>query len=197
MPNSKEIGLIIDELLSKPIISKSEVEAIKEKVEKLKEKEKQLIDAANQITNKKKVAEAMKDAFIEMGYKPITEIKANSMPIYIDTPWNNYKIKFMFNAKGELLLRFVRVVASNEERINTTKMDHAKDIETCKKWIKDYDNWIESLNKMGFKIEKKWQKEPEDVGVEIEVNPQLYSSELKEKRKKIIRRKSSKYMEMH
>jgi len=197
MPNSKEIELIIDELLSKPILSKDEIELIEQKVKKLKEEEKQLVDTAKLITSKKKVAEAMEDAFKKLHYKPITEIKANSVPIYIDTPWSNYKIKFIFSGKGELLIKFIRIVASNEEKINTTKMDHATDIEICKKWSKDYKKWAETLNKMGFKLKKIWQKEPEDVGVEIEVNQQLYSSELKEKKKKIIRKKSSKYMEMH
>ena len=64
-------------------------------------------------------------------------------------------------------------------------------------WAKDYEKWANTLNGMGFMIERVWEKDPEEIGVEIEVNPQLYSSELKEKKKKIIRKKSSKYMEMH
>jgi len=184
MPDAKHVELIIDELFVKPLITKDEVEVIEEKIKQLQEKEEQIRSIVEELTNIEEVTRIMKEAFVELGYSPITEINVNAKPIYIDTPWIDYKVKLTCNRRGEIIFRFIRVVSSENEKDNITKLQKQKDIDICKKWSNDYTKWLERLDEMGIPIKENWRKEPEDIGIKIEVNKEFAAKAHKERQKR-------------
>lgn len=193
LPEAKGIERTIEELLLKPILTEREIIDIEKKVKQLKEKEAQIFFIMEESKNIKEISRVMKDAFTELGYSPIAEINLDAKPIYIDTPEKNYKVKLTCNKSGEMLFRFIRVVESEKVKKFITELEKQNDIEICKKWRNDYKKWIKKLEKMGIYIQDRWQKDPTEEGISIEVNKQLFTQDRKKKRsisKKHVRYKN-------
>jgi len=182
LPEAKGIERTIEELLLKPILTEGKIIDIEKKVKQLKEKEAQIFFIMEESKNIKEISRVMKDAFTELGYSPIAEINLDAKPIYIDTPEKNYKVKLTCNKSGEMLFRFIRVVESENVKKFITELEKQNDIEICKKWRKDYKKWINKLEKMGIYIQDRWQKDPTEEGISIEVNKQLFTQDRKKKR---------------
>jgi hypothetical protein len=191
MPEAKNLEEEIDELLKKDIFSQEEVEEIEDRVKKLKEQEEKIRKTIEEATDLKLIAKTFEDVFKELGYEPLSNINVNAEPVYIDTRWPEYKVKFLFNKRGQILVKFVRIVGSEDEKENITERQKAKDIEIAKEWCKDYKKWLERLRELNIYIEEGYRKEPEEAGVEIEVNENLISHS---RRKEKLRQENPKKM---
>ena len=99
-----------------------------------------------------------------------------------DTYEKNYKIKLTCNKSGEMLFRFIRVVASEKEREFITELEKQNDIEICKQWRGDYRKLLKKIENMGIYIQEDCQKDPAEDGISIEVNKQLFTWDRKEER---------------
>jgi len=182
LPEAKGIEWTIEDLILKPILTEREIIDIEKKVKQLREREAQIFFIMEESKNIKEISRVMKDAFVELGYSPITEINLDAKPIYIDTPEKNYKIKLTCNKSGEMLFRFIRVVASEKEREFITELEKQNDIEICKQWRGDYRKLLKKIENMGIYIQEDCQKDPAEDGISIEVNKQLFTWDRKEER---------------
>ena len=67
-----------------------------------------------------------------LGYSPHREVELDSEPIYVDTPNEPYKVKIIGNQQGNILFKFIRIVASEEEKEAITDLQREEDIKNAK-----------------------------------------------------------------
>jgi hypothetical protein len=107
----------------------------------------------------------------------------DSEPIYLNTSQENYKLKITGNQQGEMLFKFIRVAGSLEEKESITDLQKQEDIKYCRNWFSDYKKLIGRLKEKGITFNEIWQKLPEDIGVDIEVNKSLIKRKKRRKRR--------------
>lgn len=99
--------------------------------------------------------------------------------IYFDTQWENYKVLVRINQQDEIATRLVKLVASEKDKNHISSYQKQKDQEIAKAWCKDYDKFIESLQKNGIDISVKLRKEPEQEDIQYIVDNKIQKSSVK------------------
>jgi len=170
-----EIGKTIDELIEKPIITDEEFNNVLQKIENLK-KEEILKHQLENIKNLNQVFNIIKQSFYNMGYITISENLNINESIYFDTGWENYKIKLRLNENSEITIKFVKIVEKDEDKNTISNEEKEKDLYLSKLWCQSLRNIIDNIQKNGIMFKNLKIYEPEEKGIEIEVNKKLYKS---------------------
>lgn len=170
-----EIGKTIDELIEKPIITDEEFNNVLQKIENLK-KEEILKHQLENIKNLNQVFNIIKQSFYNMGYITISENLNINESIYFDTGWENYKIKLRLNENSEITIKFVKIVEKDEDKNTISNEEKEKDLYLSKLWCQSLRNIIDNIQKNGIMFKNLKIYEPEEIGIEIEVNKELYKS---------------------
>ena len=131
----------------------------------------------------KKMSTIFTEELKNLGYSPHREVELDSEPIYVDTPNEPYKVKIIGNQQGNILFKFIRIVASEEEKEAITDLQREEDIKKCKEWASDYHKFVNRLSEQGIILNEEWRNLPESVNIEIEVNADLLKSRKKRSRR--------------
>lgn len=99
--------------------------------------------------------------------------------LYFDTQWENYKVLVRINQQDEIATRLVKLVASEKDKNHISSYQKQKDQEIAKSWCKDYDKFIESLQKNGIDISVKLRKEPEQEDIQYIVDNKIQKTVIK------------------
>lgn len=114
----------------------------------------------------------------EMGYELLTDEETAEQNLasgevhYLDTPYDGYQVMMRVDSANGLTTRLVRTEKHN---------DRQKDIETGKKWCRDFDTFAAQMRESGTPIDVAVRREPEDT--EILVMPQAKKRHSSKKRR--------------
>ncbi|MBD5607868.1 MAG: hypothetical protein HDQ93_03345 [Desulfovibrio sp.] len=98
-----------------------------------------------------------------LGYSPVGAAKQGA-PILFYTGEKDYRVMARVNPEnGQLSLRFVRVVASEEEKNSATTAQKRRDLEQEKKWCANATKLLAALSaETGMELKELYRKEPEE-----------------------------------
>lgn len=147
-------------------------------------------------------ARKVERALDEMGYElltdeePETRLESLSVPAlaapallpgqvrYLESPYEGYRVMLKMDAGGGLTVRLVRLVQDEEEKKNAGDYQRQKDLETGKKWCRDFDGFLERMKEQGMPLDVSLRKEPEETEVLVVVDTSLAQTARRKKSKK-------------
>lgn len=131
------------------------------------------------LEQRKAVFQLVRKTLESEGYTVTGNFLWNAKPMYLRTPWNRYRLKVTANSRGEILLQFVRIVASQEEAQRRSATEKAQDREIAKQWCQQWNRIAARLQELGVRVTECWRKEPEEYDVAVEVHPEMLAEELR------------------
>jgi hypothetical protein len=108
----------------------------------------------------------------ELSKEPLDEGVFTASPgevRYLESPYDGYRIMMKLES-GALSVRLVRVAASEEEKNAPGADQRQKDIETGRKWCRDFDGFLERMSGLGLPLEMTVRKEPEDSPILVVID---------------------------
>jgi len=158
-PESDQITADIAEILQKNVISREAYGRISES-----------IGAFLGLQIHRRYAASIRERLALLGYDVIGETDRDGVVgrlvggeiVMLDTQWHDYKVMLRMSGEGEIATRFVRVVASEEEKARVSTYDRQRDAEVAKKWCADFDRFVEGLRVDGLPLHIVVRKEPEE-----------------------------------
>lgn len=183
LPEARGMAQTIEDLLRQSSISEKELIEVSKKIEAIKEKEEKMEEISTKSEWIKEMSTVFTEELKKLGYYPHREVELDSEPIYVDTPNEPYKLKIVGNQQGNILFKFIRIVASEEEKEAITDLQREKDIKKCREWASDYHKFVNGLSEQGIILNEEWRNLPESVNIEIEVNANLLKSRKKRSRR--------------
>lgn len=186
LPEAREMTQTIEDLFRQSIISEKELIEVSKKIEAIKEKEEKMEEISTKSELIKKMSTVFTEELKKLGYSPHREVELDSEPIYVDIPNEPnepYKLKIVGNQQGNILFKFIRIVASEEEKEAITDWQREEDIKRCQKWASDYHEFVNRLSEREIILNEEWRNLPESVNIEIEVNADLLKSRKKRSRR--------------
>lgn len=135
-------------------------------------------------------AEKVESALDTMGYElltdaePESESTADLLPEqvrFLESPYEGYRVMAKIGRQGTFTARIVRAVASEEEKNNITEYQRQKDVETGKKWCRDFDGFLKHMTEQGLPLDVQLRVEPEDSEVLVVVDKEMADKTAKRK----------------
>ncbi len=132
-------------------------------------------------------AEKVEGALDALGYELLTDAEPEGEVLhsdapdalrpeqvrYLDSPYEGYRVMAKVGKRGTFAARLIRAVATEEEKNAPSEYLRQKDLETGRKWCRDFDAFLENLKDRGMPLDVTLRMEPGETEILVVVDREL------------------------